>query len=61
MPHFGLWELLAVLFVGFVVFGTRLPRIAWRVGKSIINFRQSTAKADVVNDVQNLLRGERKT
>jgi len=38
--HFGTWEILAIVAVGLLLFGSRLPSIARSLGKSITEFKR---------------------
>jgi sec-independent protein translocase protein TatA len=37
--HFGTWEIVALVAVGLLLFGSRLPSIARSLGKSITEFK----------------------
>ena len=41
MPfNFSGWELLVILIIGLLLFGSRLPRVGKNLGKSIVEFKK---------------------
>lgn len=46
----GIWELLIVLGIMMLLFGTRLPSIARSMGKSITEFKRGMHEDDAAND-----------
>jgi sec-independent protein translocase protein TatA len=40
LPHFSGWELLIILAVGLLIFGSRLPSVGKNLGKSIVEFKK---------------------
>lgn len=38
--HIGTWEIVAIVAVALLLFGSRLPSIARSVGKSIVEFKK---------------------
>ena len=41
MPfNFSGWELLIILIVGLLIFGSRLPNVGKNLGKSIVEFKK---------------------
>lgn len=47
MFGFGHWEIVAVVLVALLIFGTRIPKIARSIGKSIVSFKQGLRDVDV--------------
>jgi sec-independent protein translocase protein TatA len=46
----GIWELLIVLGILLLLFGTRLPSLARSMGKSIIEFKRGMHDDDAAQD-----------
>lgn len=46
----GIWELLIVLGIVVLIFGTRLPSIARAMGKSITEFKHGMHEDDATQD-----------
>lgn len=40
IPNFSGWELLIILVVGLLIFGSRLPSVGKNLGKSIVEFKK---------------------
>ncbi len=40
IPNFSGWELLVILVIGLLLFGSRLPSVGKNLGKSIIEFKK---------------------
>ena len=50
----GHWELIVVILVALLIFGTRLPTIARSVGKSIQSFRKGLKEVDIRDDIRQV-------
>ncbi len=50
----GHWELIVVIIVALLIFGTRLPTIARSVGKSIQSFRKGLKEVDIRDDIRQV-------
>ena len=46
----GIWELLIVLGIALLIFGTRLPSIARSMGKSITEFKRGMHEDEPAQD-----------
>ncbi len=46
MFSFGIWQLLIVLAIVLLLFGTRLPMVARSLGQSITEFKKGVQDAD---------------
>lgn len=51
----GPMEITLIIVALLLLFGTRLPKIALGLGKSIVNFKQGIREIDVVEDVKKVL------
>lgn len=51
----GPLEIAVIVLVAFLIFGTRLPKIAWGLGKSIVNFKKGIREITVVENVKEVL------
>lgn len=48
--HLGTWEIVGIVAVGLLLFGSRLPSIARSLGKSVIEFKKGVK--DVKSDFE---------
>ena len=48
----GPLEIGVIILMAFLIFGTRLPKIAWGIGKSIVNFKKGIREISVADNVQ---------
>lgn len=48
--HLGTWEIVGIVAVGLLLFGSRLPSIARSLGKSVIEFKKGVK--DVKSDLE---------
>ena len=51
----GPMEITLIIVALLLLLGTRLPKIALGLGKSIVNFKQGIREIDVVEDVKKVL------
>ena len=54
----GPLEIALILLAALLIFGTRLPKIAWNLGKSIVNFKQGLRKLDVREDIEEAVEND---
>ncbi len=55
--NFGGWEILAVLFVVLLLFGsTRLPQLAKGMGKSIREFKKGVSEGETADEIEEARR-----
>lgn len=54
----GHWELIIVIVVALLIFGTRLPAIARSAGRSIQGFRKGLKEVDISNDIRQVTKRE---
>ena len=52
----GPLEIGVIILVAFLIFGTRLPKIALGIGKSIVNFKKGLREVTIADDVKEVLK-----
>lgn len=52
----GPLEIAVIVLAAFLIFGTRLPKIALGIGKSIVNFKKGLREISVADDVKDVLK-----
>ena len=58
----GTWEILAILIIALLIFGTRLPKVMRAIGKSMSEFKKGMDDMeDSVEDVKNHANGKGKS
>ncbi len=51
----GPFEIGLIVLLALLIFGGRLPKIAWGLGKSIVNFKRGLKEIDITEDVKEIL------